>query len=80
MSSLSPLVNSPLVTYNPLSPNNSGKRTHDRVTPHYVVGQRSVEKFADKNRKAGCSFAVGFENNTLIVQRFPSSSYSSYSS
>ena len=68
---------SPLVTYNPLSPNNSGERAHDRATPHCVVGQRSV---ADKNRKAGCSFAAGFENNTLIVQRFPSSSYSSYSS
>ena len=62
----SPLVNSPLVTYNPLSPNNSGKRTHCVV--------------ADKNRKAGCNFAVGFDGNTLIVQRFPSSSYSSYSS
>ena len=67
----SSLVNSPLVTYNPLSPNDSGKSTH------CVVGQRSVD---DKNRKAGCNFAVGFENNTLIVQRFPSSSYSSYSS
>lgn len=67
------LVNSPLVTYNPLSPNNSGKSPR-------CVGQRSVEKFADKNRKAGCNFAVGFDGNTLIVQRFPSSSYSSYSS
>ena len=69
------MTNSLLVTYNPLSPDNSG--AHDRVTPHYVVGQRPV---ADKNRKAGGSFAAGFENNTLIVQRFPSSSYSSYSS
>ena len=69
MSSLNSLVNSPLVTYNPLSPNSSGKRAHDRTAPRCVV--------ADKNRKAGCNFAVGFENNTLIVQRFPSSSYSS---
>lgn len=73
MSYLSSLVNSSLVTYNPLSPNSSGKRTHERTIPRCVV-QRSV---ADKNRKAGCNFAVGFENNTLIVQRFPSSSYSS---
>ena len=58
---------SPLVTYNPLSPNDSGKSTR-------CAGQRPV---ADKNRKAGCNFAAGFENNTLIVQRFPSSSYSS---
>ena len=55
------MINSPLVTYNPLSPNNSGKRTH-------CVGQRLV---ANKTRKTGCSFAIGFENNTLIVQRFP---------
>ena len=58
------MINSPLVTYNPLSPNNSGKRTH-------YVSQSSVEKFANKTRKTGCSFAIGFENNTLIVQRFP---------
>ena len=62
----SSLVNSSLVTYNPLSPNNSGKSPR-------CAGRPSV---AEKNRKAGCNFAVGFENNTLIVQRFPSSSYS----
>lgn len=60
------MTNSPLVTYNPISPNDPGKRTKE-ITPHYV-GQISV---VDKTRKAGCSFAVGFENNTLIVQRFP---------
>ena len=58
------MTNSPLVTYNPLSQDNSGKRT-------YYMDQLSVKKFADKTRKTGCSFAVGFENNTLIVQRFP---------
>ena len=58
------MTNSSLVTYNPLSQDNSGKRTHH-------VDQLSVKKFADKTRKTGCSFAVGFENNTLIVQRFP---------
>ena len=65
------MTNSPLVTYNPISPNNPEKRTH------CVVGQRSVERFADKTRKTGCSFAVGFENNTLIVQRFPNGYMSS---
>ena len=59
------MTNSPLVTYNPISPNNPEKRTH------CVVGQHSVEKFADKTRKAGCSFAIGFDSNSLIVQRFP---------
>ena len=58
------MTNSPLVTYNPLSQDNSGERTH-------CMDQLSVKKFADKTRKTGCSFAVGFENNTLIVQRFP---------
>ena len=57
------MTNSPLVTYNPLSQNNPKERSN-------CVGQRSVEKFADKTRKTGCSFAIGFENNTLIVQRF----------
>ena len=59
------MTNSSLVTYNPISQDNSGKRTH------CMVDQRSVEKFSDKTRKTGCSFAVGFENNTLIVQSFP---------
>ena len=35
------------------------------------MDQLSAKKFDDKTRKTGCSFAVGFENNTLIVQRFP---------
>lgn len=36
---------SKLVNYTKLSPNHSGKRTHsiDRITPHCVVGQCSVE-------------------------------------
>ena len=55
------MTNSSLVTYNPLSQDNSGKRTH-------CVSKSSV---ANKTRKTGCSFAIGFENNTLIVQRFP---------
>ena len=55
---------SSLVQYNPLKPDNPRERSH-------CVSQRSVEKFADKNRKAGCSFAVGFYGNSLIVQRFP---------
>ena len=58
------MINSSLVTYNPLSQDNSGKRTN-------CMDQLSVKKFADKTRKTGCSFAVGFENNTMIVQRFP---------
>ena len=55
------MTNSTLVTYNPISQNNPRERSN-------CVGQRSV---GNKTRKTGCSFAVGFENNTLIVQRFP---------
>lgn len=58
------MIKSSLVTYNPISQNDPRKRTN-------CVGQLSVEKFTNKTRKTGCSFAVGFENNTLIVQRFP---------
>lgn len=39
------MSNSKLVSYAKLSPNHSGARTHsiDRITPHCVVGQCSVE-------------------------------------
>ena len=59
------MTNSPLVTYNPISSNDPEKRSH------CMVDQHSVEKIADKTRKTGCSFAVGFDSNSLIVQRFP---------
>ena len=67
------MINSSLVTYNPLKPDNSEERTNEIycTNPHCVVDQSSVKKFADKTRKSGCSFAIGFENNTMIVQRFP---------
>ena len=59
------MTNSSLVKYTQLIPNHSGKRTHaiDRIPPHCVVGQFSVEKicggFADKNRKASCNYCIG---------------------
>lgn len=59
------MANSPLVSYTKLSPNHSGKRTHtiDRITPHAVVGQLSVERicgcFAGKDRQASCNYAIG---------------------
>ena len=61
---------SPLVTYNPISSNDPEKRSH-------CMDQSSVEKFADKTRKTGCSFAIGFDSNSLIVQRFPNGYMSS---
>ena len=59
------MSNSKLASYTGLSPNHSGRRTHaiDRITPHAVVGQLSVEKicgcFAGKDRQASCNYAIG---------------------
>lgn len=59
------MSNSPLVAYTRLSPNNSGKRQVkiDRITPHCVVGQCSVETlgnvFAPTSRRASCNYGIG---------------------
>lgn len=58
-------TNSSLVSYTKLSPNHSGQRTHsiDRITPHCVVGQCSVETlgniFAPTSRQASCNYGIG---------------------
>ena len=58
-------TNSSLVSYTKLSPNHSGQRTHsiDRITPHCVVGQCSVETlgniFRPTTRRASCNYGVG---------------------
>ena len=58
-------TNSSLVSYTKLSPNHSGQRTHaiDRITPHCVVGQCSVETlgsiFAPRSRQASCNYGIG---------------------
>ena len=58
-------TNSKLVSYTKLSPNHSGHRTHsiDRITPHCVVGQCSVETlgniFAPTSRQASCNYGIG---------------------
>lgn len=60
-------TNSPLVSYTKLSPNHSGQRTHviDRITPHCVVGQCSVETlgniFAPTSRQASCQYGIGVD-------------------
>lgn len=57
--------NSKMVSYTKLSPNHSGQRTHtiDRITPHCVVGQCSVETlgniFYPKSRGASCQYGIG---------------------
>ena len=59
------MSNSPLVSYTRLSPNHSGQRTHsiDRITPHCVVGQCTVEALGDiffpTSRKASSNYGIG---------------------
>ena len=58
-------TNSPLVDYTKLSPCNSGRRTHriDRITPHCVVGQASVEGlgslFQSYSRQTASNYGIG---------------------
>lgn len=60
-------TNSPLVNYTKLSPNHSGQRTHkiDRISPHCVVGQCSVETlgsiFYPSSRQASCQYGIGYD-------------------
>lgn len=63
---------SPLVTHTRYSPNHSGQRTHaiDRITPHCVVGQCSVEAlgemFADSDRKASSNYGIGADGRVAL--------------
>lgn len=58
-------MNSSLVSYTRLSPNNSGKRRYDisRITPHYVGGNATVETlgeiFAPVSRQASSNYGIG---------------------
>ncbi len=60
-------TNSKMVSYTRLSPNHSGQRTHgiDRITPHCVVGQCSVETlgdiFAPSSRQASSNYGIGVD-------------------
>ena len=62
-----PYTNSPMVSYTRLSPNHSGQRIHsiDRITPHCVVGQCSVETlgtvFLPKSRQASSNYGIGVD-------------------
>lgn len=65
-------TNSPLVSYTKLSPNHSGQRTHsiDRITPHCVVGQCSVESlgavFANPSRQASSNYGIGTDGRVAL--------------
>lgn len=59
------MSNSALVNYTKISPCNSGKRTLkiDRITPHCVVGQASVEGlgtlFQNYSKKTSANYGIG---------------------
>ena len=61
------MSNSSLVSHVNLSPNHSGQRTHciDRITPHCVVGQCSVETlgniFKPTARQASSNYGIGVD-------------------
>lgn len=65
-------TNSLLVSYTKLSPNHSGQRTHsiDRITPHCVVGQCSVETlgeiFAPSSRQASSNYGIGVDGRVAM--------------
>ena len=69
---MSKYSNSPLVVYTKLSPNHSGQRTMpiDRISPHCVVGQCSVETlgelFAKPSRKASCQYSIGSDGRVAM--------------
>ena len=58
-------TNSSLVNYTKLSPNHSGQRNHaiDRISPHCVVGQCSVETigniFFPTSKQASSNYGIG---------------------
>ena len=59
------MSNSSLVSYTKISPNRTSPRNHevDRITPHCVVGQCSVETvgniFAPTSRQASSNYGIG---------------------
>ncbi len=58
---------SKLTDYTKISPNQSGERNHvvDRITPHSIVGQMSVESlgdwFAKKSTQASSNYGIGHD-------------------
>lgn len=64
------MANSSLVDYTKLSPNHSGQRTHsiDRITPHCVVGQCSVETLGNifMTNGASCNYGIGTDGRVLL--------------
>lgn len=64
------MSNSSLISYTQLSPNHSGQRKHkvDRISPHCVVGQCSIESLGDWFSKSstGASSNYGIDKDGRI--------------
>ena len=79
-------TNSSLVSYTKLSPNHSGQRTHaiDRITPHCVVGQCSVETLGDiffpTSKQASCNYGIGVDGRVGMYVEEKNRSWCSSSS
>ena len=79
-------TNSSLVSYTKLSPNHSGQRTHsiDRITPHCVVGQCSVETlgniFFPTFKQASCNYGIGVDGRVGMYVEEKNRSWCSSSS
>lgn len=79
------MSNSSLVSYTKLSPNHSGKRTHDidRITPHCAVGQCSVETLGDifmpVSKQASCNYGIGVDGRILLCVKEENRSWCSSS-
>ena len=67
------MSDSSLVTYKKLSPCNSGARTYsiDRITPHCIVGQLSVESagewFSHASTQASCNYVIGSDARVGLI-------------
>lgn len=79
-------TNSSMVSYTKLSPNHSGQRTHaiDRITPHCVVGQCSVETlgnvFYPTSRQASSNYGIGVDGRVAMYVEEKNRSWCSSSS
>ena len=79
-------TNSSLVSYTKISPNHSERRTHsiDRITPHCVVGQCSVETlgsiFLPTSRQASCNYGIGVDGRVGMYVEEKNRSWCSSSS
>ncbi len=66
-------TNSPLVDYTRISPNRYVNRKHtiDRITPHCIVGQWTVEQigncFAPTSKGASCNYGIAKDGKVALI-------------